>query len=111
MSETFKIEYRAIGGYTTTAYVSWLNEGETARGTHKHVDAPVYIRWSPEREEWVEEEPATVIAEYVLNRLGHCGDCAKVVAWDLGHDPAELDCDCAYRTVEGLFAELTEGQR
>ena len=45
------------------------------------------------------------VRDFVMKRMGHCGDCAKVDAWETGADPNTVECDCAYDTVEGLFAE------
>jgi len=103
-----KIEYIALGGeYTSKAYVSWLNEGYTARGVNKYSDYPVYVRWQAYRKQWVEDNPVRIMKEYILARMGHCEDCA-ISSWNGPTDGDEPQCDCAYRTVEGLFDEIEE---
>lgn len=109
---SMKIEYVAVGGYTTKAYVSWLVEGRTARGVHKHGDYPVYVRWQADRELWIEEDPVHIIEEYVMRRMGHCDDCS-VTHWKIeGHRDGDAPprCDCAWRTVAGLFADIAEDE-
>ena len=100
---TFKIEYTAIGMYTSKAYVSWLLEGRTARGVHKHTGDPVYVRWHADRQRWVEDDPAHIIAECVLSGMGHCDDCALLL--DSDKPPR---CDCARAWVVDRFAEIID---
>lgn len=110
---SMKIEYVTVSGYTSRAYVSWLNEGRTARGVHKPGDYPVYVRWHADREKWVEEDPLYIIKDYILSHMGHCDDC-RVTYWEVAlhrNNDEPPRCDCAHGWVEGLFAEIAEEEQ
>ena len=56
----------------------------------------------------VRQDERERLREYILKRMGHCEDC-DLTAWQVdgpfgGEEPP---CDCAYKTVEGLFTEVT----
>lgn len=53
-----KINYRALLGYTSTAYLDDHNEDEPTdgpyTGTDKHTDTPITVQWDDTAEEWIE---------------------------------------------------------
>ena len=54
--DELKIEYHMPNGFTSTAYVTREREDQDIlRGTDKHTDAPVVVRWTGEK--WVQLPP------------------------------------------------------
>ena len=54
MTEDLKVEYVAIEGYKSKAYVSGPNPDGTWDGENKHTDDPVSVYWDDALNEWVE---------------------------------------------------------
>ena len=56
MSEQLKIEYHMPNGHTSDAYVEREREDQDVlRGTDKHTDERVVVRWTGEK--WVQLPP------------------------------------------------------
>lgn len=62
MAEEAKVPYWTLGEYETTAYIDeWEGPYGLRKGTHKHTDDPVLMRWNGRR--WVEVDAVALLVE------------------------------------------------